>query len=343
MTGKITLRGLARELGLHSSTVSRALSGHPAIDPVTARRVHETAQRLGYIPNPDVALAMRAIRRASKESLHGIFGVLNFFPTTAQGRRLLAALPQHHGVVERARQLGWVADTIHVHEAGMTWRSVRAILRARNIVGVIMLPPPLDGVPAELDVQGLHVVAASSAWMEVKGMETVTTVLPAHWRNALMLFEHLRAAGYRRPLLHVHERIEQRHLHATVAAYLYSQHEGFWESNIPVHSKALEKNAMRRVLDKHAPDVIVGPDVFVKDFLENDLGLRIPRDCAFIMYAHSAPGIAGIDQRLEIIGQSATEILTGMIIHGAPVEHEALRTMHVRGRIVPGATLPSRA
>ena len=74
----------------------------------------------------------------------------------------------------------------------------------------------------------------------------------------------------------------------------------------------------------------------------NDVGLKIPSDCAFMMYSHSSPGIAGIDQRMDIVGETATELLTGMILHTEPSAHGVLRTMDVLGSIMPGATLPQK-
>lgn len=45
------LSKLAHELGLSTSTVSRALNNVPGIHEDTRRRVLEAAQRLGYEPN----------------------------------------------------------------------------------------------------------------------------------------------------------------------------------------------------------------------------------------------------------------------------------------------------
>ncbi|AOW19766.1 LacI family DNA-binding transcriptional regulator [Urechidicola croceus] len=47
----VTLKKLAKELGISISTVSRALSNHPDISSETKARVKETAKRLHYIPN----------------------------------------------------------------------------------------------------------------------------------------------------------------------------------------------------------------------------------------------------------------------------------------------------
>lgn len=52
----ITLKQLAKELGLDYSTVSYALSGKGSINEATRQRVRESAERLGYVPN---ALARR--------------------------------------------------------------------------------------------------------------------------------------------------------------------------------------------------------------------------------------------------------------------------------------------
>ena len=47
----VTIRDLARTLGLSHTTVSRALADHPAIKAQTKARVRELARELGYVPN----------------------------------------------------------------------------------------------------------------------------------------------------------------------------------------------------------------------------------------------------------------------------------------------------
>ena len=49
MTGKITVRKLARELALAPSTIHRALSGHPNVRTETRRKVLRAAQKQGYL------------------------------------------------------------------------------------------------------------------------------------------------------------------------------------------------------------------------------------------------------------------------------------------------------
>ncbi len=55
----ITIKDIARELGISASTVSRALKDHPDISQKTKDRVVEYAQRMGYQPN-SIALSLKS-------------------------------------------------------------------------------------------------------------------------------------------------------------------------------------------------------------------------------------------------------------------------------------------
>ncbi|MGM0581785.1 MAG: LacI family DNA-binding transcriptional regulator [Bacteroidota bacterium] len=54
----ITIKDIAKELGVSPSTVSRALKDHPDISPETKKEINDLAQKLNYQPNT-VALSLR--------------------------------------------------------------------------------------------------------------------------------------------------------------------------------------------------------------------------------------------------------------------------------------------
>ena len=54
----VTIKDIARELGVSPSTVSRALKDHPDISPETKRQVRELVEKLKYTPNA-IALSLR--------------------------------------------------------------------------------------------------------------------------------------------------------------------------------------------------------------------------------------------------------------------------------------------
>jgi len=59
--GQATIKDIARELNISSSTVSRALKDYPGISDDTKRKVKEVAEKLNYRPNA-IALSLRKSR-----------------------------------------------------------------------------------------------------------------------------------------------------------------------------------------------------------------------------------------------------------------------------------------
>lgn len=51
MNQRVTLKDVAAELAISANTVSRALAGKEAVSPETRQLIHETAARMGYVPN----------------------------------------------------------------------------------------------------------------------------------------------------------------------------------------------------------------------------------------------------------------------------------------------------
>lgn len=76
---QVTIKDIARELGISPSTVSRALKDHPDISPQTKKAVNELAEKLNYQPNI-VALSLRQ----SKTNTLGVIipEIVHFFFST---------------------------------------------------------------------------------------------------------------------------------------------------------------------------------------------------------------------------------------------------------------------
>jgi DNA-binding LacI/PurR family transcriptional regulator len=58
LKGKVTIKDIARELGISPSTVSKALKGHPDISASTRRSVNELVEKWNYHPDP-IALSLK--------------------------------------------------------------------------------------------------------------------------------------------------------------------------------------------------------------------------------------------------------------------------------------------
>lgn len=78
-SSQVTIKDLARELGISPSTVSRALKDHPDISPDTKKAVNALAEKLNYQPNI-IALSLRQ----SKTNTIGVIvpEIVHFFFST---------------------------------------------------------------------------------------------------------------------------------------------------------------------------------------------------------------------------------------------------------------------
>jgi LacI family transcriptional regulator len=65
---RVTVTDVAREAGVSTATVVRALKGSPAVIPATRKRVEEAARHLGYSPNP----MARDLRQGSRVRAVGL-------------------------------------------------------------------------------------------------------------------------------------------------------------------------------------------------------------------------------------------------------------------------------
>ncbi|GBF08271.1 periplasmic binding protein/LacI transcriptional regulator, partial [Deinococcus aerius] len=65
MRSKVTIKDVARYVGVVPSTVSRAINDHPEVGPETKARVREAVELLGYRPD---RLA-RSIRQGRTQSV----------------------------------------------------------------------------------------------------------------------------------------------------------------------------------------------------------------------------------------------------------------------------------
>jgi LacI family transcriptional regulator len=57
--GQVTIKDIAKELGISPSTVSKALKGHPDISPATKKAVKELVEKWNYKPDP-IALSLKS-------------------------------------------------------------------------------------------------------------------------------------------------------------------------------------------------------------------------------------------------------------------------------------------
>jgi DNA-binding LacI/PurR family transcriptional regulator len=133
MKERISQRDIARELGVDTSTVSLALRGHPRISAKTVQRVQETAERMGYRPDPALA-SIAASRWQGRRSVNGV--VLAFLVDSRSDSEVELKLYEE-GIRRQAELLGYGMTTFYWDEfpsVGAFWR----VVQTRGIRGVLV-------------------------------------------------------------------------------------------------------------------------------------------------------------------------------------------------------------
>ena len=111
---QVTIKDIARELGISPSTVSRAIKDHPDISPDTKKQVNELVEKLRYRPNA-VALSLRsrkshAIAVVVPEIVHHFFSsVISGIEEIAMGAGYNVMIFQSNEQYEREVQ---IAETL---------------------------------------------------------------------------------------------------------------------------------------------------------------------------------------------------------------------------------------
>lgn len=129
----ITMADIAEKVGVHKSTVTRALRNDPRIRSETAQKILRAAKELGYEPNP-AASAFSEMRWRRGNRVRRV----NFaFLSVDKSDSRVTKNPQYQRVLKRARNMGYellpLALNLEVTPVKLTRR-----LKVLNIQGVVL-------------------------------------------------------------------------------------------------------------------------------------------------------------------------------------------------------------
>jgi LacI family transcriptional regulator len=339
-----TMAEVAKAAGVSKNTVSLALRGSPRISEETRLRIEAAASELGYRLNPTVAHLMAELRKNRSPGFQATLAMIN----AHENRDAFAKHPTipHYveGCRQRAKQLGYRLDEFWMHEPNMPAARWLSIFRARNIRGILVVGMmQKNRLPARL----------AQLWDEFPALVTgVRTREPAlsfacsdQHTLALVAFEKAVALGYKRPALVLDGVIDDLIEGRFSAGFLTGQSrllpmekrtQPFYDvtaarNDLPVFAKWLEENK---------PDVIFTLYHEVKRWIE-DLGLRVPDDIGLIQYEWRADhgAWAGMDQRNDLVGEAAVDMLISMVHHNERGVPEHPRATMIGSHWVDGTTV----
>ena len=313
-----TMADIARIAGVSKNTVSLALRASPKVAPETRARIEEIAARLDYRLNPTVAHLMSELRQNRSVGFQATLALVN----AHESRTAFSDHPTIPiyvaGCRKRAHQLGYALDDFWLPDPDLTVARWRSIFHARNIRGMLVVGlMHSNRLPARL----------AALWEEFPALVTgVRTREPElsfacsdHHSLALMAFEKAMELGYRRPALVLDKVIDDLIEGRFTAGFLTGQSrlipmdrrtQPFFE----VAAARKSRRAFFQWFEENRPDVIFTLYHEVKRWIE-EMGLRVPEDVGVIQYEWRADhgAWAGMDQRNDLVGEAAVDMLVSMI------------------------------
>jgi len=342
MPRRITIRDIAERAGVHFSTVSLALRNSPKLRPEVCRRIRAVADELGYVPDPAMS-ALTAYRNSTRPvNYQATLAWVNNWPVQGALRRIKTFDLYFEGATARAAQLGYRIDELWLHGPGMTPASAHAILKARNITGLLLAPQPFAHTPLGLDLSGFSPLAFGYS-LQPSNLHVVTN---HQYQSASLLMRQLAGLGYRRIGLFLRSDWDEKVNGSYLSGLLFMQHHLPAADRVP---PLLTKDGLEEEFvawfKRHKPDVVVAVDRAVRGWIEKSIGLRIPEDVglANLNVDPGDPWQAGISQNDRLIGATAVDFLAGMLQRnerGIPAT--PIRTL-VEGVWKPGLSVRSSA
>ena len=306
---RVSLKDLAVACGLSTATVSLALRNQGRISTATRKKVLSLANKLGYRPDPLVSKLMSHLHRSRGSESQGVLALLtcyensntrkeNYLRWTLEGARI------------RTEKLGYRLEEFSLTQPGMSAERIGCILQARNILGILVAPLRENITSLNFDFTPFAAVTLS---FTLSGEQPLHATLADEFYNMKLILKKLQERGYRRIGFALEEEHEKRSNHRWTGAFLTEQLHGLQGVAIPpLIYPGWNKRHLQPWLEKFRPDVVISTEPFVLRWLE-EFGYQVPRDIAFVTTSYASSlfdrPISGIDERPEVIGASAVDLL----------------------------------
>jgi LacI family transcriptional regulator len=340
---RVSLRDIAREIGVSHVTVSLALRGDLRISTGRRAEIAAIAGRLGYRPDPMLS-SLSAYRQTKKPvEIRSTVAWINQWPVARDLRRFHEFDAYWQGANAYAMQLGYRLEEFIVTK-DMTPARLHQILVARNVRG-ILLPPHAYGLSLpDFDWSQFSLVRLGTSVEQPRAHIVTSDQL----RCASMAFDRIWERNYRRIAYVTAHRFDRNTGGNFRAGYLAAQdlHVPLRRHLAPLalseESSPSDVQTLRKWLRTCKPDAIITPLSNLSDLLKQ-AGCRVPNDLSVaalsLLDGHFD---SGVDQNSIEVGCVAMATLASLIHQNERGVPRYCRRILVEGRWVDGSSLPLR-
>jgi LacI family transcriptional regulator len=311
---RVSLSDIARAAGVSKMSVSLALRENGRLHANTAERIRQTAQRLGYMPNPQLSQVMAETARTRHSAQNG---TLAFVITEPVGKVSGEEEKSFNDALQRAGTYGYRMESFWISDPSLSPSRFNRILWSRGIEGII-----IPNISARLYAQGqrtLPVEWEKFCVVEIGGsmlQPDVNRVRHDHFGAMIKALRRLEHLNYRRIGLCLSSEVDLRTHHRWSAAYL------LWRELRP--DVASLKPLLLEVIDpgrvvawarQNRLDAVLSPGRNFLDALREG-GMDVPGDIGFAslhIFGEGADQMTGIDQDPTQLATSAVDTLVTLI------------------------------
>ncbi|EIQ00592.1 transcriptional regulator [Opitutaceae bacterium TAV1] len=312
---RITIKGLAAQLGVSHTTVSLALRNHASLPKATRDRIKDFANKAGYHPDPMLGSLVAYRQRNSPQAFKGALAWLTNYPTR-DGWKRPSTLGYFTGARQRAEELGYRLDEIWLQEPDLDSKRIRQILVSRNVRGLLFPPQPAPNTRIDLNLEGF--AAATFGYSLVNFHLPV--VMNHQFRNMMLLVQQLASGGARKIGLAMPLANDERVYHNYAAGYWAGTHfspKAQAVKAVPLHlPKTLEQKTFLQWIEKYRPEVIIAEAGYADQVLEylQKAGFSVPDEVgiALVNIPYRNKYYSGIDENHELIGATAVDVVSDM-------------------------------
>lgn len=340
---RISLRDVARVVGVSHMAVSLALRGDARVSEARRATIRRVADDLGYRPDPMLS-SLAAYRQARRGvAIRSTIAWINRWPEPQELKRHREFTAFWEGAAGAARDLGYQLEEFVV-AAEVTGERLHRILSARNVRGILIPPHPHPLQLDDFDWDGFAVVRLGTSVPHPRAHAVSCDQLAA----ARLAFERIRAHGYRRIGFVTSARFDRNTLGNFRAGFLLGQ-----ATHVPpqrrIEPLALDERATpesaRRLgawLRRHRTDAVLCSNPVLRPLLAQ-LDRDVPHGLAVaVTSVLDGKFDTGIDQNCAEIGAVALRTLAGQIQQNERGLPPVARRVLVEPRWIDGTSLPPR-
>lgn len=344
MPSRVSQKKVAKEAGVHPTTVSLALRNSPRLPEATRARIVALAMRMGYQPDP-VLDALNAYRVAGRaRPFQGVIAWLDCWatvdPLIFESGIFADTFREARGQCEAN---GFRLEKFCLGTKGHSSARLSTMLRERGVHGVLV--PPMPGGRAHLAFRWEWFSAVTLGFSVAR--PDLHRVAFDHFANMRTLLREVRRRGHRRIGLIMTRREHLRTDTLRYAAYRL-QTEGSPEQPRVADVPPLWADSIGRAdivgwYRSHRPDAILVQNARRVAETLLQAGVDVPREVLVASCsAHENPGFCGMYEDNAHLLRVAVDHLVGMIRRGETgIPDRPLRLL-ISSPWVDG-TLPARS